>query len=231
VQRGLHVGFGEFAELRHSFGRHISHVRSPSFCIVGFADLPCIKQNAMREAPPNAPEDLRQAVYAMIAHPIRTIVPPWRWKAAACSAVVRALAFLGTNLQSGHSAATKAMLVEAVYAIFVGGPIGAVSQQLRRSKPLWATALLICIGLLGVMTLAQAVIHHFAGTPHQCAGLLVSLCFATLTASYSCYAMRCGAMLGGTEATTVWHDLQSLPRISLDFLLLAPRQLAARLRL
>jgi hypothetical protein len=159
----------------------------------------------------------------MIRNPIRTIVPAWSWKAAACSAVVRGLAFFVTNLQSGHSAATKAMLVEAVYAIFAGGLIGAVSQQLRRAKPLSATAPLICIGLPGVMTLAQLALHHFAGTPHQSAGLLVSLCFAALTASYSWYAMRCGAMLGGTEATTVWHDLQSLPRITLDFLLLAPR--------
>ena len=165
----------------------------------------------------------------MIRNPIRTIVPPWSWKAAACSAVVRALAFFVTNLQAGHAAATKAMLVEAVYAIFAGGLIGAVSQQLRRARPLWATALLICIGLPGLMTLAQVAIHHFAGTPHQSGGLLISLCFAALTASYSWYAMRSGAMLGGTEATTVWHDFQSLPRISLDFLLLAPRHLAVRL--
>ena len=166
----------------------------------------------------------------MIRNPIRTIVPPWSWKAAACCAIVRSLAFFVTNLQSGHSAAAKAMLVEAVYAIFVGGLIGAVSQQLRRAKPLWATALLICIGLPGLMTLAQAAIHHFAGTPHQSGGLLVSLGFAMLTAAYTWYAMRCGAMLGGSEATTVSHDLRLLPRISLDFLLLAPRHLASRLK-
>lgn len=77
-----------------------------------------------------------------------------------------------------------------------------VSQQLRRARPLWATALLICIGLPGFMTLGQVAIHQFAGTPHQSGGLPISLCFAALTASYSWYAMRCGAMLGGTEATT-----------------------------
>jgi hypothetical protein len=100
--RGCRLVFRELAESQHSFGSPISHVRSPSLCIVGFADFPCIKPNAMREAPSNAPEDLRQALSAMIAHPIRTIVPPWSWKAAACSAVVRALAFFVTNLQSGH---------------------------------------------------------------------------------------------------------------------------------
>src|SRR3978361_877360 len=121
----------------------------------------------MQDAPRDPPEDLKHALSAMIRNPIRTIVPPWSWKAAACSAVVRALAFFATNLQSGHSAATKAMLVEAVYAIFAGGLIGAVSQRLRRAKPLWATALLICIGLPGLMTLVQLGVHRFARTPHQ----------------------------------------------------------------
>jgi hypothetical protein len=195
----------------------------------GFARDLRIKTIAMQDAARTPPEDLRQALSAMVRNPIRTIVPPWSWKAAASSAVVRPHAFFVTNLQSGHSAATKAMLVEAVYAIFAGGLIGAVSQQLRRARPLWATAVLICIALPGLMTLAQLAIHHFAGTPHQSSGLLISLCFAAFTASYSWYAMRCGAMLGGTEATTVRHDLQSLPRISLDFLLLAPRHLAVRL--
>ena len=122
------------------------------------------------------------------------------------------------------------MIVEAVYAIFAGGLIGAISQQLRRAKPLWATAFLICLGLPGLMTLVQWGIHRLARTPHQGAGLFISLCFAALTASYTWYAMRCGAMLGGDNATTVWHDLQSLPRISLDFLLLTPRYLRAQLK-
>jgi len=166
----------------------------------------------------------------MLRNPIKTIVPPWSWKAAACSAVVRALAFFVANVRSGHSAATKAMLVEAVYAVFAGGLIGAVSQQLRRAKPLWATAILICLGLPGLMTLAQAGVHHLAKTPHQGAGLITSLCFAAFAAAYSWFAMRQGAMLGGREATTVWHDVQSLPRISVDFFLIAPRKMWALFR-
>ena len=122
------------------------------------------------------------------------------------------------------------MLIEAAYAVFAGGLIGAVSQQLRRAKPLWATGLLICVGLPTLMTLAQVALHRFARTPHQSGGIMVSLCFASLAAAYSWYAMRRGAMLGGTESATVWHDLQSLPRISLEFVLLAPRALIGRHR-
>ncbi len=184
----------------------------------------------MQQALSVPPEDLSQAVAAILRSPLRTLIPPWSWKAAAFNAVVRALGFFATNLRSGHSAAIKAMLLEAVYAIFAGGLIGAVSQHLRRAKPLWATALLICVGLPVAMTLAQVAVHHIAGTPHQGVGLILSLCFAMLAASYCWYAMRRGAMLGGVDATTVRHDLQTLPRISLDFLLLAPRYLGTRLK-
>ena len=159
----------------------------------------------------------------MIRSPLRTIVPPWSWKAAACTAVLRALAFFLANLQSGRDKAAKAMFVEAAFAIFAGGLIGAVSQHLRRAKPLWATALLLCVGLPGLMTLAQAGVHHIAGTQHQSSGLLASFCLAGAAAGYTWYAMRQGAMLGGIEQTTVTHDLRALPRITLDFLLAIPR--------
>jgi hypothetical protein len=181
----------------------------------------------MVKKPLAAPESLWQALSAMIRNPIRTIAPPRSWKAAAWTAAIRAFAFFVTNFRSGHSAASKAMLVEAVYAVFAGGLIGAISQQLRLSKPLWATALFICVALPGLMTLAQVGIHRLAKTPHQSAGLATSLCFAAFTAAYTWFAMRQGAMLGGSDATTVRDDLKAIPRISWDFLLLSPRQLSA----
>ena len=98
---------------------------------------------------------------------------------------------------------------------------------IARAKPLWATALFICVGLPGVMTLAQVGVHRLAKTPHQSAGLVTSLCFAAFAAAYTWFAMRQGAMLGGSDATTVRDDLKALPRISWEFLLLAPRQLRA----
>lgn len=142
---------------------------------------------------------------------------------------MRALAFFATNLRSGAREATKAMLVEAVFAVFAAGLIGAISQQLRKAKPLWATALLVWAGLPGVMLLAQLGVHHLAHTPHQSGGVLVSFCLAALASAFTWYAMRHGAMLGGVDQTTVPHDIKALPRISLDFLLAGPRVLAATL--
>jgi hypothetical protein len=184
----------------------------------------------MQQTPSPPPEDLLQALREMIRNPVRTIAPPWSWKAAACTAVVRAIAFFATNLQSGRDKATKAMLVEAVFAIFAGGLIGAISQHLRRARPLWATALLICAALPAVMTLAQFGVHHLAKTPHESGGLVASFCLAALAAAYTWYAMRHGAMLGGIDQTTVLHDLRSLPHITLGFLLAGPRLISTMLR-
>ena len=177
-----------------------------------------------------APDNLRQALIGMIKNPIGTIVPPWSWKAAALSAVVRAAAFFSSNLHSGLHQATKAMLVEAVFAVFAGGLVGAVSQQLRRAQPLWATALVVVIGFPGAMILAQIGVHHFAKTPHQSSGILVSFFLAAISAAFSWYAMRHGAMLGGIDQTSVGHDLRCMPGISLDFVLVLPRLLIAKLR-
>ena len=175
-------------------------------------------------APPVA---LAEALRKMLRHPIRTIVPPWSWKAAAFTAVCRALAFFVMNLRSGEHAATKAMLLEAVFAIFAGGLVGAISQYLRRAEPLWATAFIVVLALPGVMLLAQAGVHRLARTPHIAGGLLLSFLLAAFAAAYTWFAMRQGAMLGGVDQTSVVHDLKSLPRISLDFLLAGPRSIIA----
>ena len=162
----------------------------------------------------------------MLRSPVRTLVPPWSWKAAAFSAALRATTFFVTNLRSGRWEATKAMFVEAVFAVFAGGLIGAISQQLRKAKPLWATALLVWAGLPGIMVLAQFGVHRTVGTPHLGTGLVASFLLAAVASAFSWYAMRHGAMLGGIDQTTLGHDMKSLPGIALSFLLVVPRLLA-----
>jgi peptidoglycan/LPS O-acetylase OafA/YrhL len=174
--------------------------------------------------------NLRSALQEMLRHPVRTLVPPWSWKAAALTAFVRAAAFFATNLRSGQGQAIKAFLVEGVFALFAGGLIGAISQQLRRTEPRWATSALVCVGLPGIMLLAQSIVHHFAHTPHLSGGLNLAFFLAVLSAAFTLYAMRQGAMLGGSDATTVHHDLQALPKIVLGFILIIPTFLISRIQ-
>ena len=170
----------------------------------------------------DAPVNLGRALREMLSNPLRTLVPPWSWKAAALAATVRGLTFFATNLQAGRNEAVKALVVEALFAFATGGLIGAISQQLRRAEPLWATALVVWVGLPSMMLLAQSGVHRLARTPHLSGGLVLSYCVAMVSAAFSWYAMRNGAMLGGTEETTVLHDLEALPKILLRFLLVGP---------
>ncbi len=170
----------------------------------------------------NAPVDLGRALKEILSNPLRTLVPPWSWKAAAFTAAVRGLTFFATNLQAGRDEAVKALVVEALFAFATGGLIGAISQQLRRAEPLWATALVVWVGLPSMMLLAQSGVHRRAHTPHLSGGLVLSYCVAMVSAAFSWYAMRNGAMLGGTDETTVLHDLEALPKILLRFLLVGP---------
>ncbi|MBB5060020.1 hypothetical protein HDF16_004756 [Granulicella aggregans] len=143
------------------------------------------------------PVHLRQILRNIVREPVKTLVPPWNWKAAAFAAAVRGAVFFSTNLQAGRGEATKALVVEAVFAFVTGGLIGAISQQLRNAEPLWATAAVVWIGLPGVMLLAQSGVHRLAHTPHLSGGLVLSFFVSAVSAAFSWYAMRHGAMLGG----------------------------------
>jgi hypothetical protein len=107
------------------------------------------------------------------------------------------------------------MMVAAVFAIFAAGLIGAVLQRLRASQPVWETAAIVCLGLPALMVVAQLGVH-LAGT-HPAVGVLASFCFAAAFLAFSWYAMRHGALLGGTDSTSLVHDLRSLPGIMLNF--------------
>jgi hypothetical protein len=60
---------------------------------------------------------------------------------------------------------------------------------------------------------------------HPQVGVVASFCFAAAFSAFSWYAMRHGALLGGTDSTSLVHDLRSLPGIMLNFVLAVPRTL------
>jgi hypothetical protein len=175
------------------------------------------------DSPP--PDDLYSALRDIVYRPVKTLVPPWSWKAAALSALLRGITFFAATPRSGHQHALQAMTVEAIFAIFAAGLIGAVSQRLRASQPVRETAAIVCLGLPALMVVPQLGVHHAAHTPHVGAGVLASFCLAATSSAFSWYAMRHGALLGGTDRTSLIHDLRSLPGITLNFALAIPRTL------
>ena len=115
------------------------------------------------------------------------------------------------------------MFVEAGFAIIAAGLIGAISQQLRRTEPLWGTVAVDWFGLPAMLVLATLCVHRAAHTPHLTAGLAMSFCYAVFSAAFSWYAMRHGTMLGGRDRSTLTHDTRCLPAIALNFVLTGPR--------
>ena len=115
------------------------------------------------------------------------------------------------------------MVIEAIFATIAVGLIGAISQQLRKAEPLWATIGFVWFAMPAVMTVAQFGLHRAVRTPRLTGGLISSFLFTAIAAAFSWYAMRRGAMLGGSDETTITHDLHALPGIAVDFVMAIPR--------
>jgi len=173
-------------------------------------------------------DDLGRQLLLIVRHPLRSLMPVWSWKSACISALLRAATFFLTNLRAGRFDAVRAGLVEAVFAIFAAGLMGAVSQRLRLAQPAWKTALVVWLAMPFAMLLAQFGVHRMAGTPHLGTGLIASFCFAAIASSFSWYAMRQGVLLGGDAETSLYHDVRHLPRVILNYILVVPRALMGR---
>jgi hypothetical protein len=184
----------------------------------------------MTSAAGGAAEDLGTVLRKIVLRPVRTLMPVWSWKSAAVSAALRAATFYATNLRAGEFDAVRAGLVEAVFAVFAAGVLGAVSQRLRLAVPAWKTALVVWLAMPLAMLLAQFGVHTLAGTPHLGTGLAASFCFAAIASSFSWYAMRNGVLLGGDAETSLSHDARHLPRIVLGYVLVVPKALVRLVR-
>jgi len=173
-------------------------------------------------------EPLGAALGDILRRPATNLLAAWNWKTAVISVLIRATLFFTTNLRSGRGSALRASLVEAGFAIFAAGLLGAVTQRVRHAQPLWATALAVWLGMPVLLLSMQAAVHNAFGTPHMKAGLIVSFCMAAFGSGFNWYAQLRGVLVSGPESAG--GDLQALPGVLLDFLLAGPRALQSALR-
>lgn len=167
-----------------------------------------------------APQDsLGHALADIARHPHVNLIRTWSWKTAAISALLRACIFLISNRHAGAAKAAEAMGVEAVFAIFASGFLGAVTQRLRDTRPLWATALTVWLVMPALMLAAQLEVHRLGRTAHMRAGLTASFIFASVASGFTWYAMRRGTLLMDVGNNSLAHDMRSMPRVILDFVL------------
>lgn len=167
---------------------------------------------------PQAPHDtVLHALEDSVRHPRTNVLLAWSWKAAIVGALVRALVFLFSNRANGRHDAVKAMLVEAGFSLFACGLLGALTQRMRDTRPLWLTVLVIWVAMPVTMVAGEGWVHHVFQTPHVRAGLASSLLLAAVASGFTWYAMRRGTLLQGIGDDSILHDLRLLPRILWDF--------------
>lgn len=181
-------------------------------------------------AAPSALSDdtLGHALADLARHPLTLLIHPWNWKFAAASALVRGAIFLAANLGAGGHRALRAMLVEAVFAVFASGVIGAFTQRLRSTRPILATLTVVWIALPAAMLAVEAFLHHSFGTPHLRVGLTISFVMASVSSGFGWFAQRRDIMLAGPGQGSVLEDLRAMPGLIAEFLLVVPRGLLRR---
>ena len=64
----------------------------------------------MRQEGTLPPDDLSKALRDIVFRPVKTLVPPWSWKAAALTAVLRGISFFFDNLKAGQQSTLQPTL-------------------------------------------------------------------------------------------------------------------------
>jgi hypothetical protein len=173
------------------------------------------------------PDRLAAALLDIVRRPVTNLFTAWNWKAALISVLIRATLFFATNLRSGGGSALRAGLVEAGFAILAAGLLASVTQRLRASQPVWATALVVWLAIPLLLLAVQSSVHRAFGTPHMKTGLMVSFCMAAVGSGFNWYAQRRGVLVTGEGARS--GDFKALPGVILDFVLAGPRAVMQRI--
>lgn len=160
---------------------------------------------------------MRDALRRIGDHPVQLFVRQWNWKAAALSAILRAMVFYFTNRSAGARAAWTAVGVEFAYRIATSGFFGSLIQLLSRVEPRWVSMTAVLLVLPALSQGLDALVHWWQGTPR----LSVSLLFATLitvwASLFNWYAMRKGTFVVGVGQKGFGDDMRSLPRLLWQF--------------
>lgn len=115
------------------------------------------------------------------------------------------------------------MLTEFVFRFIMSGFYGALTQRFRRVEP----ALHGTIGALLLLPVVghslEFVVHTLRGTPELATSMTASIAFTTVSTAFNLFAMRRGALVIGTGASTLIDDLRAMPRLVVLFVAAAVR--------
>ena len=150
--------------------------------------------------------------------PRHYLIARWNWKSAVMSAAIRGVLFFAATVRSGLDAATAAFAIEFAFRGVTSGFFSSVTQAFRRATPDWAATLVVVAGLPFVAHVLEYGIHWAGGTAQLGRAMAASVGFTVLSAAFTLYVMRRGALLVGDEDDRPFRqDLAAMPRLVAGF--------------
>ena len=167
-------------------------------------------------------EPIRPTVGAVLRdlaeRPRHYLVACWNWKSAVMSAVIRGVLFFVATVRSGLDAATAAFAIEFAFRAVTSGFFSSVTQAFRRATPDWAATLVVVAGLPFIAHVLEYGVHWIGGTERLGRAMAASVGFTVVSAAFTLYVMRRGALLVGDEDDRPFRqDLAAMPRLIAGF--------------
>jgi hypothetical protein len=163
-----------------------------------------------------------QALRRFSRQPGKYLLARWNWKSALLSSLFRAAIFFAANLTAGLPGATSAMTTELLFRGITSGFYGALTEGFRDVEPPGAAALSVMVLLPLTNHSMEFLVHWMRGTPNLAPSIAASVFFTALSTLFNLYAMRRGVLIVGSGRSSLRQDLVRMPRLLLDFTILAP---------
>src|SRR5271168_2146974 len=166
---------------------------------------------------------VREVLLRFVREPGKYLLAQWNWKSAVLSSLFRAVIFFFANLTAGLPAALAAMSTELIFRAITSGFYGALTEGFSDAEPAWAAALAAMVVLPLTGHSMELAVHWLRGTRNLIPSITASVAFTALSTLFNLYAMKRGALKVGAGRGSLLEDLRRMPRLVLDFILLAPR--------
>jgi len=161
---------------------------------------------------------VRQAAAAVLAHPWKTFVVDWNWKAALLSALFRGILFLAVAIPRGPGA-LRLVWIELAFRTLVGGFWGSLLQVFRGARPAWLAGLLAAVLLPATAHLLEYLALQAGHAAHIGAGMVVSVAVSVGSLLLNWFLMHRGMLITGDGSDSLGADLRRLPRLLRAFFL------------
>jgi len=156
-------------------------------------------------------ETVGAAARRVIAHPWKTFVLDWNWKAAVLSALFRVLLFAAATLRG--RGAWRGVWIELLFRLGIGGFWGSLLQSFRAARPAWLAGLCVALILPTAAHTLEFLALRAGHATHIAAGLIASVSISAASLVANWLLMRQGLLITGAGSARLRDDFRRLPAV------------------